>query len=157
MLFDWGVHLLDQILFLIPDKIKSVYCVMQYNKEGVDKQFRLSIGFESGKNAEIEVGTENFISPFRWLVLGDRGAVLLQDWTAKGKVVTAVETVVTFQPEIVYTAAGPTKTMAPRNHNTLLKETPDRVFPDEGAFYTKLYQALNGEEPYVKTEEVLRV
>ena len=39
MLLDWGVHLIDQILQIIPSKIDSVYCTFDHitNEEVDDK------------------------------------------------------------------------------------------------------------------------
>ena len=62
MILDWGVHLIDQMLQLIPEKIVSVNCVNTHitNNE-VDDGFRLELGFISGKTAHVEVGTYNFL------------------------------------------------------------------------------------------------
>ena len=63
MILDWGVHLIDQMLQLIPDKIATVSCRCRYiTTREVDDGFGLNILFESGKTAYVEVGTYNFIA-----------------------------------------------------------------------------------------------
>ena len=62
MVLDWGVHLIDQMLLLIPEKIVKIYCEMTHiTTDEVDDGFRLSLTFASGKRATVEVGTYNFI------------------------------------------------------------------------------------------------
>ena len=63
MILDWGVHLIDQMLQLIPDEIDHVYCnVTHITNDEVDDGFGLTITFKTGKTAYIEVGTYNFIA-----------------------------------------------------------------------------------------------
>ncbi|MFR7855438.1 MAG: Gfo/Idh/MocA family protein, partial [Acutalibacteraceae bacterium] len=50
MMLDWGVHLIDQMLLLIPEKIRSVSCNCTHiTTDEVDDGFKLRIEFESGK------------------------------------------------------------------------------------------------------------
>ena len=62
MLLDWGVHLIDQALQIFDEKIDKIHCVFDHitNKE-VDDGLKMTIYFEGGKSAFIEVGTYNFI------------------------------------------------------------------------------------------------
>jgi len=58
MIFDWGVHIIDQILLMVKEKITSVYCTLtNVTNELVDDGFKLNLTFESGKTALLEVGT----------------------------------------------------------------------------------------------------
>ncbi|MDR1892453.1 MAG: Gfo/Idh/MocA family oxidoreductase [Oscillospiraceae bacterium] len=158
MLLDWGVHLLDQLLLVIPGKIARVYCTMQTLPDGSDECFDLTLTFESGLNAVVSVGTKNFIPQPRWLVCGNLGAAQVDGWNCVGKVVTVKDTEVYFEPEIVYTTAGPTKTMAPRNKLTVDEVPLPAIRGDEGAFYQTLISALRGKsKPIVDNAEVLRV
>ena len=63
MILDWGVHLIDQILQIIKERIVRIYCTETHitNSE-VDDGFKLTMYFESGKTAYVEVGTYNFIA-----------------------------------------------------------------------------------------------
>jgi len=58
MLYDWGVHLIDQILNMVDSKIETIYADMQnvINKE-VDDYFKIIIKFKNKITAEIELGT----------------------------------------------------------------------------------------------------
>lgn len=159
MLLDWGVHLIDQIMNMLPEKVVSVYTHMFSIKyPEVDDYFKLHLKFESGKSAQIEVGTCNFISMPRWYVCGDNGTMIVENWSCDGKIIRAKETEEHWEEDIVYTKAGPTKTMAPRRKETT-EEIP-LVEPDTD--YTRSYKAIidalegNG-KPLVDPKEALRV
>ena len=58
MMFDWGVHLLDRIVLMVPEKIKKVYAKMTHvTNDEVDDGFIMNMVFESGITATVEVGT----------------------------------------------------------------------------------------------------
>lgn len=80
MLLDWGVHMLDQICWLIKEPIKSVSAnVFPLWSEEVDDYSKVIITFESGLVAHMEVVTYSPIPLPRWMVYGDRGAMTIQD------------------------------------------------------------------------------
>lgn len=59
MLYDWGVHLLDQILWMMPGaKLTSVYADIRnvINFE-VDDYFKILMRFDNHVTAEVELGT----------------------------------------------------------------------------------------------------
>ena len=62
MLFDWGVHLIDQMLGIVYDrKIESLYCRFDHiTNDEVDDGFKLDLYFEGGLTARIEVGPLGF-------------------------------------------------------------------------------------------------
>ncbi len=159
MMLDWGVHLIDQIMMMIPEKVVSVYTHMFSIKyPEVDDYFKLLFKFESGKTAHVEVGTCNFILMPRWYVTGDNGTLLIKDWNCEGKVIRAKETEEKWEEEIVYTKAGPTKTMAPRRKETT--EEIDLTEPDTdySESYRALVRALEGNgKPLVDPSEAMRV
>lgn len=158
MILDWGVHLIDQMLQLIPDKISSVYCMCTHitNNE-VDDGFRLELEFESGKTAHIEVGTYNFIAMPRFYMQCKEGTLYLQDWQKKAhvaKLTAWCEKDVT----PVQNAAGITKTMAPRDELTLKEYDIERPTSDVHEFYRNFSATLdNKAEPLIKLGEVRRV
>ena len=60
MLLDWGVHLLDQLLWLVKSPIKKVSVDFSYILgDEVDDGFISYITFENGVKALVEVGTTN--------------------------------------------------------------------------------------------------
>lgn len=162
MMLDWGVHLIDQLVMMYADKpVVSIQCDMYHvaYKE-CDDGFRLLMKFQNGPTAMVEVGTSHYVEAPRWYVCGDRGALVVNDWSCNGKIVRAAEHEVTWEEEIIYTKAGPTKTMAPRAKDTIEEITlnPDDYWADYDAFYRNVAAALDGtEEIRVKPAEAMRV
>lgn len=80
MLLDWGVHMLDQLLWMIKEPVKSVYAnVFPLWSEEVDDYSKVIITFESGLVAQVEVVTYSPLTLPRWMVYGDGGAMTMQD------------------------------------------------------------------------------
>lgn len=158
MLLDWGVHLIDQALQLIPEKIVSVYCRMDYiTTKEVDDGIKLTIVFESGKSALIEVGTYNVISMPRFYLRAEQGSAIIEDWRKKCKV---AKLKAWCEKDVlpVQTAAGITKTMAPRDEITVDSYELDIPVSDVHDFYRNFVRAIDGDEQQlVKNTEVLRV
>ena len=76
MLLDWGVHMLDQLLWLIDEPLRTVSAnVFSYWSEEVDDYAKVIMTFESGLVAQMEVATYSPIPLPRWVVTGDRGAL----------------------------------------------------------------------------------
>ena len=161
MMLDWGVHLIDQLMMMNPTPVTSVFCDMYHVAyQECDDGFKLQLKFEDGVMATIEVGTSHYIEAPRWYVCGDRGALTIPDWSCNGKVVRASQHEITWEEEIIYTKAGPTKTMAPRAKDTIeeIALDPDKYFSDYDVFYRNLADVLDGTaELRVKPEEAMRV
>lgn len=158
MVLDWGVHLLDQIMQMIPQKPVSLYAELSYvTNENCDDGFTVTIKFEDGLTAVVEVGTSNFISLPRWYMLGENGSAILEDWGGKGKIVMVSDWQKRDAVPVV-TAAGLTKTMAPRTDETIKTYPLPEVRCDIREFYRNVISAINGESlQLVKQEEVMRV
>jgi predicted dehydrogenase len=123
----------------------------------VDDGFNAQLGFENGVDVVVEVGTSNFISLPRWYMIGQNGTAIIEDWSLNGRIVRAVgkneEDVVP-----VRTAAGLTKTMAPRRDDTISTEDLDVAKSDIRDFYRNVMKAVAKEEdPKIKLPEVMRV
>lgn len=159
MMLDWGVHLIDQIMMMLPEKVTSVYCKMySIHYKEVDDCFKLFLTFESGKTALIEVSTSTFIELPRWHVSGDKGTLKIADWNCDGTVVRAKETDIKWEEEIVYTKAGPTKTMAPRPKHTVEEIKLEELTTDYTQTYHALADAIEGNgAPLVDPAEAMRV
>ena len=162
MMLDWGVHLIDQIMYMVDEKVVNVFCKMykiQYPE--VDDNFRLTMTFESGLTAHIEVSTNNYITHPRWYVLGKNGTLQIDDWNCDGKIIRCIDKDDKWAEEIVYTKAGPTKTMAPRNENsteTITISEPTDVVDDVTVVYDQFIDAVEGKaELTIKPEQALRV
>lgn len=162
MMLDWGVHLIDQLMYMVDEKVVNVFCTMnsiQYPE--VDDNFRLIMTFENGLEARIEDGTNNFIPHPRWYVLGTEGTLQIDDWNCDGKIVRCINKEDEWAEEIVYTKAGPTKTMAPRNEQsveTIEIHEPTDVVDNLTVPYEQLIDAIEGKaELTIKPEQALRV
>ncbi len=158
MILDWGVHLIDQMLQLIPETVTNVYCeTTNITTNEVDDGFHLLLTFESGKRAIVEVGTYNFLALPRFYMQAKSGTALIEDWQKKCRV---AKLKAWNEKEVtpVQTAAGITKTMAPRDELTLDYYEIERPVSDVHDFYRNLVRAIDGkEEQLVKLPEVRRV
>lgn len=157
MVYDWGVHIIDQALCMIPKKITSIYATLTHiTNELVDDGFTAELTFEDGTVFLLEVGTNNFISLPRWYALGINGTAIIHDWSLSGEILKTVETEERDAIPI-RTAAGLTKTMAPRTEDTIIKLALPIVHSNIQEFYKNVMNCILGkEEPYIKNEEILR-
>ena len=156
MILDWGVHLIDQVLQLFRAKIVRVYCVNTHiTNQEVDDGFKLSLYFADGKTAYIEVGTYNFIAMPRFYMQCQNGTALITDWQQKTKVARMKAW---NEKDVlpVQTAAGITKTMAPRDEITLDEYEIDRPVSDVHDFYRNFCAALDGKASLMVTHEEVR-
>jgi len=159
MVFDWGVHLIDQILWMIKEPVAEVYANLHMVKTPeVDDYFKAVIRFDSGLSAQIEVGTYNLERLPRWYVCGDGGAVVVNDWECNGKITHAKDFEMSWEQEVVQTEGGPTRTMAPRPKETLEELPLPDVHTDWADYYHNVLAYLDGkEELIVKPAELRKV
>ena len=158
MMLDWGVHLLDRLAMMVPEKITKVFCSMTNitNKE-CDDGFKMHMTYESGLTAVVEVGTCNFINLPLWYVAGDQGTAKINGWDMTGEMVR-LKSWEDKDATPILAGEGLTKTMAPRQENsTEVLPLPDLDY-DRNELYSNLVDVVNGEaEQIVKGEEALRV
>ena len=158
MILDWGVHLIDQMLQLIPERVVRVWCELtNITTDEVDDGFNLHLGFEDGKRATVEVGTYNFIAMPRFYMQAKNGSALIEDWQKKCKV---NKLLAWCEKDVlpVQTAAGITKTMAPRDELTIKSYEIERPISDVHDFYRNFVLSIDGKaEQLIKNEEVRRV
>lgn len=158
MVLDWGVHIIDQMLQMVKEKVKSIYCKLDYvTNETVDDGFKLILTFESGKTAQLEVGTSNFIELPRWYIQGMDGTAVINDWSLDGKMVRITDWNKNDAVPIK-TSAGLTKTMAPRTDETIKTEDLPKVTADIRDFYRNVMDTINGKaDILIKHNELMRV
>lgn len=159
MLLDWGVHLLDQLLFMNKSKIKSVIANLSFILgDEVDDGFTSYITFEDGSTALVEVGTSNYVKLPRWYVKGTSGTALIKDWDLSGEIITPNEDGVKTEQKPIQAGQGLTKTMAPPSEEATLKYSIEKVQCNIEGFYDNFVSVIEGKaEPIVKNEEVYRV
>ena len=163
MLYDWGVHLIDPMLDLIPGKITQVCADMKsaVNRE-VDDYFRILLYFENGLATEIELGTFLLGKMPRFYVAGDKGTMVVEEIKAENGAVYRAGEFRKALPETVKNLdAGPTRTFSTKAEDVVYtEELPviHRKHNDWNDFFRNIVGVLNGtEELAVKPEQVRRV
>lgn len=160
MLLDWGVHLIDQALNLIASPVVSVDAHLEgvFSKE-VDDSIKVWLRFANGVSYLMEMSTNCFIPMPRWHVSCTEGTMVIDNWDCDGKIVTLKENgPMQWADDIVYTAAGPTRTMAPRPAHTTQTLPLPAMKTDSIAYYENIVAVLDGTAPLlVQPAQALRV
>lgn len=162
MLYDWGVHLIDQMLELIPGRIVRIAADMKEVVNEVDDYFKLWFYFDHGLTAEIELGTLLLKHMPRWYVSGDQGTLVVENIKADEG---ALYFPTGFRPSLPETAknldAGPTRTFSSKPEEAVREEPIPEVkqkHNDWNDFFRNVIGVINGtEEMAVKPEQVRRV
>ena len=158
MILDWGIHLIDQMMGIVTDrKLKRIYCKCDHiTNELVDDGFKLELYFEGDVSAHIEVGTSNFIQLSRFYMVGRNGSALIPDWGKDAQVVWCTNY---NEKEVVpvITAAGITKTMAPRDEKSIAQKFIPQPVADVHDFYRNFARAIDGEETQIVTHHQMMV
>ncbi|MBO4422539.1 MAG: Gfo/Idh/MocA family oxidoreductase [Clostridia bacterium] len=162
MVYDWGVHMIDQMLDMIPSKVVSVYANLHRVRTlEVDDYFKLVMRFENGITSQIEVGTFHLVQLPRWYACGDGGALVINDWDCTGKIIHTKDSVMKWEPVVVQTKAGPTRTMAPRPADTLEELPLPEVETSWASYYRNILDTIDGKADLIVTipsvRRVLRV
>lgn len=159
MLYDWGVHLIDQMLNMVPGKVKAVNAEFQYiSTNEVDDNIRLTMEFENGVSALVEIGTCNFIMLPIWYMCGREGSVQIDYWNLEGRIYHLIDNDIKFEDEIPSTLVGPSITLAPRASDTMEELPLPKAEVDKAFFYKNFYNALEGkEELTVSVSQIKRV
>jgi len=159
MLYDWGIHLIDQMLGIVYDRrIESIFCRCEHiTNDEVDDGFKLLLTFANGMTAHIEVGTCNFISLPMWYMAGDQGTAIIGFWDMEGKVVK-LHSWEDKDAKPIEAASGLTKTMAPRDGNSVEELPIPRIQSNPREYYANVFDYLEGKaDILVKNEQVMRV
>lgn len=160
MIYDWGVHLIDQILFMMPDvKIKSIYAdIKSVLHEEVDDYFKILMKMDNGVTVHIELSTYILEYQSRWMIAGDKGTMLVHNFAGDGNIYRTGKMLKKLPPQITETEAGPTRQFAPVPPGGIVKESLPEVKTDWVDFYKNVAATLNGkEESKIKISEVRRV
>lgn len=156
MVLDWGVHLLDQMNMMMGKLPVSVYATLSnVTNEEVDDGFTATFTFEDGLIFTVEVGTSNFIDLPRWYILGLNGSSVIEDWDVNGR--TVIATCKEGHDAVpIVTAAGLTKTMAPRTPETIETLPIEKVNCDIKDYYRNIAATVNGEAELIVTHDQQR-
>ncbi len=159
MLLDWGIHLADQLLWLMPQKISTIYCTLGHILGGeCDDSVELHLNFEDGLQALIEVRTWNMELLPRWYVNGMDGTMTVRDFWIRLGSITRLKEDVKNNTKPIEAGKGITRTMAPRDPETLETLQLPRFKVSVRDFYRNVTKAIAGEENLiVRPEQSLRV
>ena len=156
MVLDWGVHLIDQALQIVPEKITSVYARLDYiTTKEVDDGCHIVIGFENGVYYTVEVGTCNFISLPRFYMRGSVGTAIIRNWDMPMEV-TVRKTGTEKDATPIKAESGLTKTMAPRDADTTYSYEVPMPPSDVHDFYRNVCRAIDGKEKQLITHDQMR-
>lgn len=167
MLYDWGVHLIDQILYLMGDtKLKTVYAdVRNVINAEVDDYFKIILRFENNVTAEIELGTY-FLNDRpdwferHWFVGGNTGSMNVNKFDPEGAIVRTthlLENVADDQDKSAK-SYGPTRSFGVPEPGLIVSDPLPHVTVEQSDFFVNYFRALAGEEEMlVKPAEVRRV
>lgn len=164
MLYDWGVHLIDQMLWMVNSKVKTIFADLRnVINEEVDDYFKIFIRFENGIVGEIELGTY-FLSDKdkwferHWFIGGNKGSMYFDGFSPEGKIVSTKKLLTNVPGKVTMTAAGPTRSFGPAPKDLILTEELPKVDFNHLMYFDNFKKAINGEEDFiVKPEEVRRV
>lgn len=159
MLYDWGVHLIDQILDMLPAKIDSLYADLRnVINEKVDDYFNILIKFKNGVTAEIELGTY-YLTPKRaWFIGGNKGSAIIDGFNGEGKIVRTAHLLDNVPGKITMTAAGPTRSFGPAAPGLLQEEPLPETAAEQRDYFVHFIKAFRGEEELiVQPKQVRRV
>ncbi|MGM9537653.1 MAG: Gfo/Idh/MocA family protein [Candidatus Onthomonas sp.] len=166
MLYDWGVHLIDQILYMVDSRLVSVFADIRnvINKE-VDDYFKIILRFENQVTAEIELGTY-FLSDRKdwferhWYVGGNKGSMYADKFDPEGKIVRTTRLLENVNEDQDKSAKsyGPTRSFGVPSPGLIVTEEIPKVDVEQREYFVNYFKALKGEAEFlVKIPEVRRV
>ena len=162
MLYDWGVHFIDQLMWMLGyDNFKSVFCKTYHVKTTeVEDYFFLVFDLEDGRHVQVEIGTFVLKELPRWVLLGDEATAYVNDFSRNGGIIRLDSTAET-KSEIIMTSAGPTRTFAPRPDNVKLESELPEVQADWSEYYKNVRDAIDGKAELIvqpwQVRKVLKV
>ena len=162
MLYDWGVHLLDQMLWMVDSKIVSVYADVRnvINKE-VDDYFKIILNFENGVVGEVELGTYFLCDKEKWFerhwfIGGNKGSMYVDGFHPEGKIVRTTRLLTNVPGEITMTAGGPTRSFGPPEPGVIVTEELPKVDVENIMYFDNFIKTLWGEEEFIVQEKQVR-
>ena len=159
MLYDWGIHLIDQFLGMFHGhKVTSVYARLQsILTPAVDDSFELQLIFDNGVCAKVQVGTFCLQELPRWFVYGDRGSLKIDDFSGKTGGMARIKGQVQGFDSVFGKNLGPSRTMAPLKPEYLETLPLPKVEENPYEYHRNLIAAVRGEEkPYVSFQDMRR-
>ena len=159
-LYDWGIHMIDQVLCLVDSEPEYVFGQLQSVRfPKVDDVCRVIIGFKNGLKAQVVADLWCYINEPRWHLSGDDGTASIEKWFGReAKVVLANIKEVNWEQGCVYTSNGLSKTMWPRPVGEMTEKC---VAVPEGAleweeFYNNVVACIEGRAAQIVKHNEIR-
>lgn len=167
MLYDWGVHLLDQILWMLPGaKLKSVFAdIRNVINEEVDDYFKILMRFDNGVTAEVELGTYYLTDKMHdkwferhWFLGGNKGSAYIDGFEPEGRIVRTHGLLHNVSGQRTMTAAGPTRSFGPPPEGKIYTQPLPLAHTCHQEYFEHYRSAREGKEPlFVQIPETRRV
>lgn len=167
MLYDWGVHLLDQILWMMPNaRLTSVYAdIRNVINDEVDDYFKILMRFDNQVMAEVELGTYYLADKMQdkwferhWFMGGNKGSAYVDGFAPVGKIVRTAGLLENVGGKRTMTAAGPTRSFGPPPEGKILTEELPKVETSHRMYFENYRKAYFEEEEFlVRIPETRRV
>jgi len=158
MVFDWGVHFFDQILNMVPGKCLSVFADTHNVKTPeVDDYFCAMLKFENEICVTVEVGTFVLKENPRWLICGNAGSMVINDFNgANGEIIKVSKLAEFVPPVIVQTSSGPTRTFAPQPPETKEHVKLPEVKAEWVEYYANVRDVIDGKAKLIVQPKQIR-
>ena len=152
VLYDWGAHLIDQALQLVPGPLVSVTCDIQYRGWGaqIGSYGRVLLRFANGTLFNVQVGNLTRADTPRWRVLGERGSLVKMGLDPQERAMLAGDIAAAVDPPTNYAQV---RTDIAGLATELTVET---IRGDWTAYYRNVAAALAGTAPLAVTPEEVR-
>ena len=158
-LYDFGIHMVDQILCLfgmpkyVHADLKHIY------QQDVDDGFRLDLKYNDNLSVHIVGDSWTFVEENRWHISGDDGTAVIPNWQhTDGKIICANVKKVDWTQGCVYTENGLSRTMWPRPEKEI-SEMPlpiSEKAPNWEDFYKNVMAAIEGvEEQLISRQDII--
>ncbi len=160
MLYDWSVHLIDQMLDLIDSEPESVFVdAVKVRFPEVDDCNKILVKFKNGVRYQIVVDSWCYIGENRWHICGDDGTAVVPVWgDVKGKIIKANIKEIGWEEGFVFTSNGRSSTMAPRPVEKLQTfDAPVPELPPWEEFYHNFTASIEGRDKPIVTHEQIRL
>ena len=168
MLLDWGVHLIDQILWMLGSPVKTVFAdVRNVINAEVDDYFLIQMRFENGMSAVVELGTYFLRDDSDWythhmILAGSGGTAYCDGFSPSvGKLTTTRWLLTSVADGLTMTKSGPTRSFGTPPEDLLdTKELPCAQ-TEHIEFFRNYLEARNGQEDFLvkraEVRDVLRI
>lgn len=158
MLYDWGVHMIDQQLYMLGYDVDRVYAHFDYlTGIPVDDGCFVDIFLKSGKFLHVEICTYNFIPMPLMYMRGKTGTARFDTWGDDIHITRCTDWGDHDDILPVKAAAGLSKTVAPRSDRCVEKLDIKLPHTDPHDYYRNFCAAIDGKESQLVTHDQMRV